>query len=551
MKLPKILSSRMVLQRDVENTIWGFEAVPNGKVTVELDGQMFEGIADSNGNFEVTIGAKKAGESHSIKVSDYKADEVNTTVVLEDVLFGDVYLLAGQSNMELPVSRTLDYSESYAKSIDNSSIRHFEVPKEALFGKTASDFSGGEWQYANQEHVYNFSALGFYYADLINRDNNIPVGLIQTAVGGAHIESIMSEERLLTMADKLQMMAKSRGESLDSCDCGNNSSCKVCYKEKLELDKDLKNNQEINAREVQAQNDWFELVDSNDLGIKNHWENGDFTPDREINIPDMWEEKYRVYSDLLGIRGAMWLSRDVELTKEQAQREAKLSLGVTVDVDFAYVNGHMVGRTYCRYDHSRYDIPKGILKEGTNKIVIRLITNIKDGGFQPEQPYYLRVGEEKLRLDGTWNIKLGYKVPAGVPEFKDTTFYFWRPAAMYNQMIYPLKNLKLKAMMFYQGESNGNHAWEYEYLFREFVDMIRELFDSKELPIMYIQLPYWGQEGDTRHFPGWEELREAQKRASDIPGVTMVDIYDLGAEYDLHPQNKQMVAQRVYEQWRV
>lgn len=550
MRLPKILSGRMVLQRDSENRIWGFEVSTGEKVCVEFDGQTYDTKADSEGRFEVVIPSGIVGKSYDIKVSEYAADDIVDSVILEDVVFGDVYLLAGQSNMELPVSRTLDYSEKYVKSINNAAIRHFEVPKESMFGKTSDDFSGGEWQYADQEHIYNFSALGFYYADLLNRDTDVPVGLIQTAVGGAHIESIMSEERLVAMADKLRIMAKARGENTDSCDCGNNSSCKVCYLEKLKADKNLKRNQEINEQEIKAQNEWFELVDSSDEGIANHWECGDFSCEREINIPDIWEEKYRVYKELLGVRGSFWIKKDIVLTKEQAAKSARLFLGVTVDVDFAYINGVMVGRSYCRYDHSRYDVPDGILKEGTNTVVIRLIANMMDGGFQPNQPYYLRVGEDKIRLDGSWGLKLGCRLPDNAPEFKDMTFYFWRPSAMYNQMIYPLHKLHIKAMMFYQGESNGTHPWEYEYLFREYVDMIRELFEDKQLPVMYIQLPYWGQESDTRHFPGWEDLREAQKRASDIPGVTMVDIYDLGCEYDLHPQNKQMVAERVYEQWR-
>ncbi len=117
-------------------------------------------------------------------------------------------------------------------------------------------------------------------------------------------------------------------------------------------------------------------------------------------------------------------------------------------------------------------------------------------------------------------------------------------------MVYPLKNLKFSAVLFYQGESNCTHAWEYEYLMVEMVDCLRELFND-DLPFGFVELPMFGGEdthGDTTQ---WDNLRLAQERAAaKIPNSTIADIYDLGFTYELHPQTKKEAAKRLYDKMK-
>ena len=104
--------------------------------------------------------------------------------------------------------------------------------------------------------------------------------------------------------------------------------------------------------------------------------------------------------------------------------------------------------------------------------------------------------------------------------------------------------------LFYQGESNCAHAWEYEYLMIEMVDCLRELFND-DLAFGFVELPMFGGEdthGDTTE---WDNLRLAQERAAaKIPNSTIADIYDLGFTYELHPQTKKEAAQRLYDKMK-
>ncbi|MCR5799745.1 MAG: hypothetical protein K6G69_06685 [Lachnospiraceae bacterium] len=552
MKLPKILSDKAILQRDRENTIWG-QSSPGADIKVTVSGENdradYHGKADDAGNFEVKIAPKAAGGPYTIEVCDLTGNE---KLVINDVLFGDVFLLAGQSNMELTIRKTLDLTEEHMKHVNNPLIRHFEVSKEPVFGRKSEDLSGGAWLPATSEYVYDFSALGFFYAEHVLEDFGIPVGLVQTAVGGAHIEALMDEDRLKLINEKLKDMAVKRGEDISDCDCDENNSCKVCCERKIEADKDSEAVRMISETELKKQSEWCERLDAADRGLTEKWyEKTDLNEDGFINIPDLWEENPARYRELVDVRGAIWVYKSISLTAEQAAKKAKLFMGMTIDSDDTYINGVKIGHSDCRYDHARYDVPEGLLREGINTIFVRVVANGRCGGFVPQMPYFLRLGDEKLTLNGEWRYKIGHDLPKGAELLKDITFYIWRPCGLYNGMLYPLRHLNFKGMMFYQGESNAGHAWEYEFLLREFVDEMRELYNDDDLPFVYIQLPYWGQEGKGRHSASWEFLRDAQARAQDIKNATMVDIYDLGFEYELHPQNKMEVADRVYRQWKI
>ena len=132
-------------------------------------------------------------------------------------------------------------------------------------------------------------------------------------------------------------------------------------------------------------------------------------------------------------------------------------------------------------------------------------------------------------------------------EFEDITFFTWKPTAMYNRMVYPLRNLRFCAALYYQGESNANHAWEYEYLMIDMVKCLRELF-NEELPFGFVELPMFGGEDAPEDSTEWDDLRAAQERATaKIPNSTIADIYDLGFTYELHPQTKKEAAERLYD----
>ncbi|MBO4376871.1 MAG: hypothetical protein J5811_06200 [Lachnospiraceae bacterium] len=557
MKISSLLSDGLVLQRNEENKIWGTEAI--GKVTVKVTKDnkeivLKEAVSDDTGSFEALIPPLEAGGPIEIEIWDEKDKKT-----IKDVMVGDVFLLAGQSNMEIPVRRTLDLTREYSSKINNFEIRHFEVPKEFDFHGPVSDIYGGTWKHANQENVYDFSAIGYFFAEMVNRDESVPVGLIQTAVGGIQIEALIPEEKLSKIIPKLKDNAIARGESKEkTCRCGKNHYCKFCIEERIEKDKDdewvkntLKTEEENTAEALKK-------MDETDEGLKENFKDKttlffDGSKPQYINVPGRWENLSE-NAFLEDFRGTIWTLKNFEVPDEMVGKEARLKLGTIIDADETYLNGTLIGRTEYRYPPRRYDVPAGLLKKN-NTLVVRIKAIDRAGGFVEEMPYFLEHGDIKIPLDRSWEFRIGsncnpeYKKKASVAP--DGTFFMFRPCGMYNKMIYPLRRMKLKGMLFYQGESNTMFYNEYDSLMKLLASSVRECFDDPGLKMAFVELPFYGQEDDERGTDNWDNLRFAQERAAkEIPDSVLVDIYDLGFKYELHPQNKMDVAKRVYDAFK-
>lgn len=558
MKLSSLLSDGMVLQRNQRNLIWG-KSIENidGNLTVRnsSDGSTLNYVfkTDEDGNFDVSIDEFSAGGPYSIYIK-CKDDEAT----INDVYFGDVFLLTGQSNMELPVRRTLDLTEEYCKKIDNNLIRHFEVPKEVDFDGPVDDIYAGAWKVANQENLYSFSALGFFFAEIVNEKQNVPVGLIQTACGGIQIEALIEEKRLLNAGRILREEALKRGETKENnCICGKNHSCKFCYEEVITNDKSKEYREKCEFEDTKENYDFYNKINNEDIGLKNYFFklNSLYSENEEVKkvlVPKRWESKDKSL-ELEFVRGSVWLLKRFNVPEEYIGKSAKLYMGTIIDADDIYINGIKVGHTDYRYPPRRYEVKEGILQK-ENTIVVRVIVSQRNGGFVPEMPYYLKLEENCLvPLDGEYEYKIGINLNESFDEnpvnLNDSTFFLYRPCGMYNKMIYPLRKLKLKGMAFYQGESNAMYYKDYELLMKEMIAGIRECFNDKDLKVCYVQLPYFGQEDNDRGSDLWDQLRLVQAKCQDIEGTAMVYTYDLGFTYELHPQNKKDVAKRLYDKF--
>lgn len=551
-----LLSSGCILQRNKENRIWG-TAGKGVKLTLALEAegkklQELETTADAEGSFEFLLPAYEAGGPYTIRISDASEE-----LCIEDVLFGDVFLLAGQSNMELPVRRTLDLTADHVKTINEDAIRQFEVPKMWDFHGPVDDIYEGCWKKADQTNVYEFSALGYFFAEKWKAEYGVPVGLLQTGCGGIQIEALIPEDKLLEIGKELVEDAIKRGETKEkNCHCGANGSCKFCYEEVIEKDHSDDHIRETMEADARRQEEYSSQLDANDRGLKEGWKDrSSLYEDGEAEIPTLtvpgrWE-KLKKNAELEFLRGSVWVLKHFSLPEECVGKEGKLVFGTLIDADVTYINGTEVGRTEYRYPPRRYPVPAGVLKK-ENTLVSRVIVKQRAGGFVEEMPYYLECGDVKVSLEGEYEFRIGVNEN---PEFStepvelpDPTFFLYRPCGMYNRMIYPLRKLKLSGMLFYQGESNAMHYQEYEKLMILFAKNIRECFEDPELKMTFVELPMFGGEDKGRETNEWDELRFAQERATkQIPHASIADIYDLGFRYELHPQNKKEVAERVFE----
>ncbi len=183
--LPAIISEHMVLQRDVPLPIWG-RAQPDEEVKVSIAGQTATTKTDARGRWSVKLTPLRTGGPHTLQV------EGKNKLTVADVLVGEVWLGSGQSNMALKVSGARDYATERTKTTPE--IRMFTV-KSKYADEPASDCEG-TWQVAGPDTVGLFSATAYFFGRDVQAKLRVPVGLINSSVGGTPIESWVSEEAM-------------------------------------------------------------------------------------------------------------------------------------------------------------------------------------------------------------------------------------------------------------------------------------------------------------------------------------------------------------------
>lgn len=195
LSVAKIFSNGLILQRDFNNKLWG-KTRSLSEVVVNLISLEYNYIhktkSDINGKFEVIL--PKINDfisSFKIIISSDKEE-----IIIEDVLFGDVFHISGQSNMELPIYRVKERLNDKINKINNNKIREFRINPSYRFDIENEDVPNGEWKSAKSENIYSLSAAGYFFAEEIFNTYGVPVGLVNTAVGGTPIGTRMPYEIL-------------------------------------------------------------------------------------------------------------------------------------------------------------------------------------------------------------------------------------------------------------------------------------------------------------------------------------------------------------------
>jgi len=214
-RLPHVIGDHMVLQRDRPLPIWGW-ARPGEAVQVELAGQRVETVADDQGRFRVELGPVAAGGPYEMIVQG------DNLIELSDILVGEVWLCAGQSNMEMGVGLARDGAQEI-ESANYPRIRLFDVPKR-LAAQAAPDVDE-QWRACSPESLARdgwggFSAVAYFFGRKIHEELDVPVGLIDASWGGSSIEPFIPREALSgtpalrALGDEVTEMDRSYRESL-------------------------------------------------------------------------------------------------------------------------------------------------------------------------------------------------------------------------------------------------------------------------------------------------------------------------------------------------
>ena len=192
-RLHPLFSDHVVLQRDVPTNVWGI-ASPGERVAVRIADQQHTTEARGDGRWRVQLAPMPAGGPHTLTVQGTNRIDVR------DVLFGEVWLASGQSNMHMLVRPNLPWSAGaldYEKEIrdaDHPAIRVFDVQRQ--FGEAPAARCEGAWAVCSPKTVGDFSATAYFFARALHRELNVPVGILSASVGATSISAWMSREAM-------------------------------------------------------------------------------------------------------------------------------------------------------------------------------------------------------------------------------------------------------------------------------------------------------------------------------------------------------------------
>jgi sialate O-acetylesterase len=502
-----MFGDNMVLQRGKPIRIWGW-AKPGESVHVQLDGRMAEAIAGPDGKWQTEMNSPSPGGPYTVKISD-----PHQTVELHEVLVGDVWLCGGQSNMELPLSRTRNGTE-VIQSATRPEIRLFKVASHVAY--SPAQVPQGSWKICTPETVAEgggFSAVAYYFGTRLQDELHVPIGLIEDCMGGTPAESWTSPEALHQLKD---------------------------------FDAPLAEMERLHAKGGPEYGSFLmHWLDEYDIGESNHWQAADFDDSHWKTVPIPGGFAGLGLADVPGI---CWFRREITLPDPLPAGMAVLHLGVIEKMDTAYLNGQWVGASSWVENPRAYLIKSGILKPGINILAVRVFKLKSPGGFLSKaDEVRLVLGDKStIPLAGEWKgaVSADCRPPHSLPLTYEN--YPTMPAVLFEGMIEPVAPLSIRGAIWYQGEANFLRAHQYRTLLPVMIADWRRAFQQGDFPFYIVSLPRFMAHRDSPGEDAWSELREAQSlTAQTVTNCALAVTVDTGEADNIHPKDKQVVGDRL------
>jgi sialate O-acetylesterase len=512
-RLPQLISNAMVLQRDTKLNIWGW-AASGEKVTVKFNGKTYQTTTPADGKWTIVLNAMKAGGPYTMDIS------ASNHIILNDILLGDVWFCSGQSNMTILMERVKEKYPDEIKNANYPQIRNFFVPTASDVTKVHQDLPPGKWAEATSENIMGFAAVPYFFAKKLYLKYHVPIGIVNSSVGGTPIQAWISEGGFKTIP---------------------------AYATRINQFKDTSFIRQISKPPVSNTNNKNFIQPDKGLTGPVKWYDTAFIAQnwRPFFLPGYWADQ-----GVKGLNGVVWFRKEIEVPASMAGKPAKLFMGRIVDADETYVNGVKVGNITYQYPPRRYDVPAGLLKPGKNLIVVRVTNTFGKGGFVPDKRYELTDGTIKIDLRGDWQYQVGQVYPSLRRSAGDVESGFAfsaqnEPTGLYNTMVAPAINYKIKGFLWYQGETNAGKPREYGQLLQALISDWRGKFNQPNAPFIYAQLPNYMEVQYSPAESQWAELRQQQLQTLAVPNTAMAVAIDAGEWNDIHPLNKKDVGERM------
>jgi len=518
LRLPSLFSDGAVLQRDKPILVWGW-----GQADHVVSIQIADALATTTVSYlnfwSLELPPQPAGGPHVLTVAD-----TYTTLSRNNFLIGDVWLCAGQSNMTQTLAGASRADEDIPQA-DHPHIRLFQVPRVMALTAQADYPHGAKWEACTPETARRFSALAYYFGRDLERELNVPIGLVEASWLNTSIQFWLSEAASSYHPDFANWL---RWLGRSSTTPG---------RARLDDQKRLGDWRKHLREEADGSTGtlpWYLPR----LRLGREW--------KRMQMPDIWERGPLGHFD-----GIVWFRRDFDVPKDLAGRPARLRLNRILDEDTTWLNGALVGSGDDTETTRVYEVPPNVLRAGRNNLTMRIIDTYQWGGItRSTSTLCLEVdgtdGLTTIPLAGEWRVRPGLDLRDAPPRPWESTQQWPRPSGIYNGMLAPLVSYTIRGAVWSQGEAEERQPYRYRYLLEALVHDWRARWKSPEMPFLFTQLSGLGPYTDEVDATPFPVIRDSQQWVADrLDKVAMVPTYDIAGTSEIHYMRKHIAGKRL------
>ena len=497
--LPAVFSDHAVLAKRNGVPVFG-TADPGEEILLAFDGKTYSAITGNDGKWQIKLDlAQTSPGPHTLKVNH---------LTVKDILVGEVFLASGQSNMAFRLNRAAGYEREKALPA-NTSLRFFNVA--GVSSKLPAADVKGKWEIVTPDTVGQFSAVAYFFAKKLQHELNVPVGIINSSVGGTEIECWMSTKALSRFKESVRAGRK-RDYLYES------------YPRRY-------------AQFLEKNRAWEQKYGRIDDGI---------------TVPE--NAGWQVAKPPVAFgNGVYFLRTRITVSPSDAANGFRINLMRSYCPMELYIDGKRFAvrkdDSAYKLEYFTYNVKKGKLAPGKHELMLRFFVSHD----RVRLPRIVYIGT-KVITENEWEIccAKNFGKPAGeclkerprLPGMLPSRNRLW--SRLYNGMIHPLMPYRFSGMIWYQGESNEKDAATYRKLFPAFIRDMRRVSGDAELPFFFCQLAAFRAKSAA---PGakenWPRLRDAQSAALKLPATGMAVLTDAGEALDIHPLDKQTPGERL------
>jgi len=511
-RLPYLFTDHMVLQQGMNISVWGW-ADPEEHVAVTLGANTRETVVSADGHWNVSLPAMHAGGPFTLTVRGKK------TLLVKDVLLGEVWIASGQSNMTYALSGATGAAEEIPAA-RYPQIRFFTVPKKIAMTPQEDTFPEA-WEICTPDTAKVFSAVAYFFGRDLYKSLKVPIGIILTSWPGTTGEEWTDPDSLRREPVLRPIVQRWAGMPAE---------VKTFAAEATEISLEFDDFELLPAAGTAGTPT---LLSNFDDGTSRTETGGVWT----YNWPDAASTTFELVSP--GRKGSGYAARvEGKLDGASSSNLHASFTGADIPVDLSAFMGirfWVRGRGAFQFqmlqptisDWDNYSAEMIHARPEWQEVTI-WFKDLKQAGWGVSEAF-------------TPNALTGFVLNMMAP-FGDLER---PPSGLYEGMIAPLEKYRIRGAIWYQGEGNTWRAEQYRTLLPSMIQGWRKGFDEPNFPFLVVQLPNHGTSPELGNSI-WAELRDAQLwTAKTVPNTGLVVTIDVGDPKNLHPPRKAEIGERL------